>query len=175
MHVKTFEELRSTASGHAFRPASTKPMLYSAYQRYTIILVAAVVVVSNAAALLLFSWAGVVLCVIIDAFAIGYTWLGLTLTKDRLEEYGGRIPMPTAGLGLWGFDVIDDKFAGSYVDPFSEKAIDYSSNELDQHPFAPRCPYCHSLLGRADAKFCNECGKSLPAGSTSPTPGSTKS
>jgi len=50
-----------------------------------------------------------VLFAVVMAFlgAVG-AWVTFSLVSARLDDYGGRFPMPLGGLGYWGFDVVDD-------------------------------------------------------------------
>jgi len=103
------------------------------------------------------------------AFLIGFAllgvvgfWVGFRLVEDRLDEYGGRIPMPNLGLGMWGVDIVDEDRAVRPADRGDGRSP-YDGNELDSQPLAAHCPYCHAVLAKANARFCNDCGKQLSA------------
>jgi hypothetical protein len=150
-------------------------MLLSTYKRASIaVYVVAMALVSVVALALSLTFGIVFIALFVALGALVFPW-HFARVEDRMADYGGRIPMPNAGLGLWGVDIVDDKMAGVYRDPRSEARVDYSSNELDQHPFALKCPYCHAALTRANAKFCDECGKSVQPPSGPPNVAGAKS
>lgn len=111
-------------------------------------------------------------------FAFVFALIGLlgfavnfALIRNRLNDYGGRIPMPNAGLGLLGVDIVDDDTVGDDTagrTPRPSATVSaYDGNEIDPTPFLRRCPYCHAPISRPDAKYCDECGKPL---SSNPDP-----
>ncbi len=103
-------------------------------------------------------------------FAIVFALIGLlgfavnfALIRNRLNDYGGRIPMPNAGLGLLGVDIVDDDTVGDDTASRSPRRSAtvgaYDGNEIDPTPSLRHCSNCHAPISRHDAKFCDECGK----------------
>jgi hypothetical protein len=136
-------------------------MLYSTYQRVS---VAIYVVSLGLLSLVVFSLStalGIAFVLFFTLFGVISFWVHFSLMEDRLDEYGGRIPMPNAGLGIWGVDVVDDDYARPGEAGDDDQRSDYDTNELDQTPFAPKCPHCHAPLANSNAKFCSECGQPL--------------
>lgn len=148
-------------------------MLYSSYRRWTIFVATATAAGTSILMISISLDIGIILGVPLCVFFGLATWIHLRNTEDMLQEHGGRIPMPNAALGFQGIDIVEDKYAGSYVDPLSEAAIDYSSNELDRHPLAAHCPNCHAPLPSPDVRFCNECGAELRHADSPPHSAST--
>ena len=52
---------------------------------------------------------GAVLIVVLALFGCLAYYVHFTLLEHRLEEYRGRVPMPALGLGMWGFNIVDDR------------------------------------------------------------------
>ena len=107
------------------------------------------------------------LCVLgLAVFAVsgyGLYKLHFALLQDRLDSYDGRFPNPTMGLGMWGFDIVDDRPAAG--DASSSTA---SRSNRRRHGV---CPYCQTIQRVGSSKFCHECGKPLaPPPPPSPRP-----
>jgi len=62
---------------------------------------------------------------------------------------------------MWGIDIVDDDFVGDPYEEYSDASIDYDSHELTPSTPALHCPFCHAVLGKPGARFCNDCGKPL--------------
>jgi hypothetical protein len=133
-------------------------VLFSTYKRVT---VAAYVIIVVLVGLLFYA---------ADPVAGWFWWLFASLfaivlpiqfsrVQERMDEYGGRIPMPNGGLGLWGVDVVDDD-PPSARDPDEPTDSGYDSNELDRGQPQRRCTSCGNL-SRPGARFCDSCGKPL--------------
>ena len=146
-------------------------MLFSSYRRWSIVLaavgLAAISFVLVSVSLVL----GLILSASLCVFFGIALWIHFGNIEDVLAQSRGVTPMPNMGVGYLGVYIVDDKAAASFVDPMSDAAIDYTSNELDQHPFAAHCPYCHAVLPNPSVRFCNGCGKELRSVAATPSSG----
>ena len=140
-------------------------MYYTTYRRLvTAVLVVTWILFSATAFLVLGSVGGILLLLLIGAIYLGVALLAFRLVSDRLGQYGGRIPLPIGGLGLWGADLVDDRdpvAVAGYQQAIRELSQpDFDSNELDP-PGTLHCPFCHAALARPDSRFCDACGKPI--------------
>jgi hypothetical protein len=142
-------------------------MNYSAYRIVTVIGLAFVVVVIGGAALSISLGLGIVALLILTPLAFFGGWFYLSLIEDRLDEYGGQIPMANAGLGVLGVNIVDESRDMVLGDPDDSTGSDYDSNELETPDGTLHCPFCHAELADDDAKFCSRCGRTLAASSQS--------
>jgi hypothetical protein len=105
---------------------------------------------------------GVLLGVIIVLLGAGLGWAYFGMMQDRLDEYGGEIPMP-GWWGVAGVDIVDDaryktdplRPASSFDNSSETKADDVLSGFV-------RCPVCGALHSRpSESAVCVECGAML--------------
>jgi hypothetical protein len=85
-------------------------MYYSTYRNLS---VSFYVVVFGLLSLLVFTLsleAGVLFLVVFGLLGLIFLPLHFYLVGRRLDDYSGRIPMPGAGLGLLGVDIVDDRY-----------------------------------------------------------------
>ncbi|MGA7861564.1 MAG: hypothetical protein WCB19_06870 [Thermoplasmata archaeon] len=84
-------------------------MYYTTY-RYALVGFYIVVIGLLSAILLAVSFgAGILFLILFGLIGLFGMPLHFYLVGRRLDDYDGRIPMPNAGLGLLGVDIIDDR------------------------------------------------------------------
>jgi hypothetical protein len=99
---------------------------------------------------------------------IPFAAVHLCLLARRIDDYGGRSPFP----GIWGLlggDLVDDGYdpspedSSNGLDGGDEPVGDGTEDELDAYgnpiTFRHHGAYCHALLSKPYAKFCDECGR----------------
>ncbi len=148
-------------------------MYYTTYRDLEIVVLTVVWLLTAAVGFSLFGLAGgIAILVVLGLVFLGLLLLGLHLTNARLEQYGGWIPYP-GGLGMWGVDLVDDRDPDALTNyQRANRELlqpDFDSNELDPSE-APRCPFCHAPLARANSKFCDACGSPLSGTAAPSTP-----
>jgi len=104
---------------------------------------------------------GLVAGIVFLLFVVVVSWLWLAQIRSRMADYGGAIPMP-GWWGVMGVDIVDDdqrpaESPAPWV-PSGAPDADRSGVSLADR----KCPYCGAVLAKADARFCNDCGRRLP-------------
>ncbi|MGC2289662.1 MAG: zinc ribbon domain-containing protein [Thermoplasmata archaeon] len=132
-------------------------MYYSTYRDLTYAAIVVIALFVGAIAATISLGGAIVLAAVFLVFGFMAAVAHLYLVRSRLADYGGRFPMPNAGLGLLGVDILDD----DYYDAQDDEPMDLPSNTLEGPRFTPHCPYCHAELTKPGVKFCNNCGKPL--------------
>jgi len=122
-------------------------MLYSTYR--IAVIAAWVVILGLTGVVGLLINVGFGLAVLILGVLVGLMVLPLhfELLGHRLREHNGVFPNPSFGLGMWGFDIHDDRPPLPEVNEAAER----------QGP-RPICPTCRTVAVTASAKYCHECG-----------------
>ena len=82
-------------------------MLFSTYKKVSIIGYAVVAVLVGGLLYLISPFLGIFFLVAMGLVALVFP-LHFALVEARLDDHGGRIPMPYMGLGMWGVDIVDD-------------------------------------------------------------------
>lgn len=129
-------------------------MNYSAYRSTMIVAWIVVTLVFGLVGILISVGFGLTLVVALVVLGAVCLPLNLYLIEARLDDYGGRIPVPNLGLGMWGVDIVDDRAPRDVRGKPTHR----------QHVV---CPRCGSLQSVRTGKFCHECGAPLEP---SPTP-----
>jgi hypothetical protein len=132
-------------------------MLYSAYRRFLIVGWVVFIVILGGLLFLVAPGFAVAFVIFMLVFGLIVIPLHLALTRDRLDDHDGRIPMPSMGLGMWGVDVVDDNSPSAGYSP----AYDGPNDEVPPPPTAVHCPRCGAVTTRENAKFCDQCGARL--------------
>ena len=141
-------------------------MRFSSYQRAYWIFLPILAFVVGAVGYLVSPVFGIILALITAVFGLVYGWVTFKLMQDRLDEYGGRIPVP-GWWGIVGFDLVDDV----------HQSVDYpvSSRTETQFPVVSsdvipsnlmRCPICGALHSKSnESTHCGVCGGLIPPSS----------
>jgi len=167
------------------------------FSRYMILVVSlyVVFVVAMGAAFSLVSVSLALLFVVtLLLLGVPLTLVNFALLSKRLDDYGGRYPMP-GFWGLLGVDIVDDDYDPAEDSPEDRPhgagiipdGVEYDNltlgraarreePELDAYgrPISHvyHCAYCEAPLLSSTAKFCSECGQpvapTLPAGKPPP-------
>jgi len=103
---------------------------------------------------------GVLFIVLLSLLGLISFKIHFALTEARLDDYGGRIPVPNIGLGMWGVDIIDDSPVGQNWsgDPGGRVGGVGGQGASER---SSRCPFCDNPLARPGAQYCDECGRPL--------------
>ncbi len=132
-------------------------MYYSTYRNFTYGAVVAIALFVGIVAATISLGGAIMLAAVFLLFGLLGAVVHLHLIRARLLDYGGRFPMPNAGLGVLGVDIVDD----DYDDSETHEPTDLPSNTLEGPSFTPHCPYCHAELTKPGVKYCNNCGRPL--------------
>jgi hypothetical protein len=85
-------------------------MYYSSYRIASIGVYVVVIGILSAVAFTISIGDGVLFLVLFGLIGLIGIPIHFYLVGRRLDDYSGRIPMPNAGLGLLGVDIIDDRY-----------------------------------------------------------------
>jgi hypothetical protein len=134
-------------------------MLYSEYRRMVLVTFLIIGAVFALFFLAIDPAAAIIFVGLMFVLGLFLVTVHFSLVQDRLDDYGGRFPMPAFGLGVWGADIVDDKARQPAAD--GPVRTPTESADLVTRHMSMHCPKCHATLARMDAEFCDECGARL--------------